>query len=80
MAVNERLTRAKTRLDAYYNAEIAILSGQEYRIGTRSLTRADLGEVREAIKELEALITELEYQAQKGGGKRRAYRITLRDL
>lgn len=79
MAVSDRLEKAKTRLDAYYEAELAVLAGQEYRIGTRSLTRADLQEIRKAIKELENLVDELE-AATNGKGRRKAYRITPRDL
>jgi hypothetical protein len=76
---NVRLMQAKERLKAYYEAELAILSGQEYKIGTRSLKRADLGEIRRAIKDLEQVCDELEAKA-KIGARRRAFRITPRDL
>lgn len=79
MAVNDRLTMAKQRLEAYYKAEIAVLSSQEYKIGTNTLTRADLSEIRKTIKELENMVSELEAVAA-GKGHRRAYRITPRDL
>lgn len=79
MAGNERLSKAKERLNAYYKAEMAVLSGQNYKIGTKSLTRANLAEIRQAIKELENLCSELEYK-EKSGGRRKAYRITPRDL
>lgn len=79
MAENERLSKAKERLKAYYRAELAVLSGQNYKIGTKSLTRANLAEIRKAIKELENLCSELEFK-EKSGGRRRAYRITPRDL
>lgn len=79
MSVSDRLAKAKERLNAYYEAELAVLSGQSYKIGTRSMTRADLGEIRRAIKDLENLVAELEAQAA-GGGPRRAFRITPRDL
>jgi coenzyme F420-reducing hydrogenase delta subunit len=72
---NDRLTKAKERLNMYYEAEIAVLTGQEYRIGTRSMKRADLAEIRSAITELEKQVKEL-----GSGGKRKAYRITPRDL
>lgn len=77
--VNERLAKARERLNAYYEAELAVLSGQSYTIGSRSLTRANLSEIRDAIKELEQQVRELETIAS-GGGHRRAYRITPRDL
>jgi len=77
--VNERLAKARERLKAYYDAELAVLSGQSYTIGSRSLTRANLSEIRNAIKELERQARELEAIAL-GGGHRKAYRITPRDL
>ena len=76
---SERLTQARLRLTAYYEAELAVLSGQAYTIGSRSLTRANLAEIRNAIKELEQQVRELKSIAS-GGGHRRAYRITPRDL
>jgi hypothetical protein len=76
---SERLQKAKARLDAYYEAELAALSGQEYKIGGRSLRRADLVEIRAAIKNLENQVDELT-SADAGKGRRRAYRITPRDL
>lgn len=76
---NERLLKAKERLSAYYEAELAILSGQSYTIGTRSLTRANLAFVRDQIDSLETQVEELKSMAE-GKGRRRAYRITPRDL
>ena len=76
---NERLEKAKARLDAYYEAELAVLSGQEYRIGSRTMRRADLSEIRAAIKELESQVAELT-AVESGGGRRKSYRITPRDL
>lgn len=52
---NERLDKVKERLDVYYEAEVAVLSSQSYKMGTRELTRADLGEIRKAINDLENL-------------------------
>lgn len=71
----ERVEKIKERLTAYYEAELAVLSGQEYTIGTRRLRRADLPEIRKAIKDLE-----IAHSEAKGAGRRRAYRITPRDL
>ena len=43
------------RLKQYLEAEKAILvGGQSYRIGNRTLTRADLAEIRSEIKSLVA--------------------------
>lgn len=75
---SQRTLTAKNRLQAYYDAEIAILSGQEYKIGTRQLKRADLQVIRDTIKQLEIQVAQ--YEAMDAGkGPRRAIRITPRD-
>jgi len=74
-----RLTMTKERLNQYYDAEKAILAGQEYRIGTRSLKRADLTAVQDMIKELEKTVDELE-KKEVTGASRKSYRIVIRDL
>ncbi|WP_273321246.1 DUF6148 family protein [Vallitalea guaymasensis] len=79
MANNERLSKAKERLNAYYDAELAILSGQEYKMGSKSLKRADLAQIRESIRELEKAVDELKFK-EKTGARRRSFRVTLRDL
>lgn len=79
MAISDRLNRAKERLNAYYEAELKVLAGQEYRMGTKSLTRADLGEIRRAIANLEDLVAELEAQAA-GKGRRKVFGIIPRDV
>lgn len=77
--LEERLQKAKDRLNAYYEAELAVLAGQEYRIGTRILRRADLAEIRAAINELEKLVHQLEAQLS-GSTAARARRVVLRDI
>jgi hypothetical protein len=79
MTVSERLTRAKERLNAYYEAELKVLAGQEYRMGTRTLTRANLAEIRRGIGNLEGLVAELEAQAA-GKGRRKVIGIIPRDI
>jgi hypothetical protein len=76
---SERLIKAQERLNAYYAAELAVLSGQEYKLGSRSLVRADLAEIRKSISDLENFVDELK-SVDNGTGKRRAFRITPRDL
>lgn len=71
----ERLERAKRRLDLYYRAEAAILTGQEYSIGSRKLRRADLGDVQSMIKSLENEVKSLE-----AGGKSKAIRAVPLDI
>jgi hypothetical protein len=79
--LQSRLDSTKRRLDLYYAAEEAVLSGQEYRIGSRSLRRADLNEIRSTISQLENKCDELQTQIESNGkGSRRAFRITPRDL
>lgn len=75
----DRLLKAKERLNAYYEAELAVLAGQEYRIGTRTMVRADLSEIRKAISELEKLVQLLE-ASQSGDTSARARRVVLRDI
>lgn len=75
----DRLQKAKDRIAAYYEAEMAVLTGQEYRIGTRTLRRADLKEIRSAINELEKLVHRLEAQAN-GDTTARVRRVVIRDI
>lgn len=72
----ERLERYKKQLTMYYEAEETVLLNQEYKIGTRSLRRADLSTIRAAIKDLERQIESLE----AGGGKNKAFRLLPRDI
>lgn len=65
----ERLDRTKRRLELYYKAEEAILTGQEYTIGTKRLRRADLEDVQAMIKQLEN-----EVESLQASGKNRALR------
>lgn len=44
------LETAQMHLNSWLAAELAISTGQSYTIGTRSLTRANLKDVREAIQ------------------------------
>jgi hypothetical protein len=79
--LQSRLDSTKRRLDLYYAAENAVLSGQEYSIGSRRLKRADLNEIRSTISQLENKCDELQTQIDNNGkGSRKAFRVTLRDL
>ena len=62
-----RIERVKKSLDMYYEAELAVLSAQSYSVGSRSLTRANLSEIRAAIKEYENLLENLENQLNGRG-------------
>lgn len=74
--VEEKIRRVKVRLDIYYEAEEKILHAKEYRIGSRSLTRADLDDVQEEIKKLE---TELDALESRGTTKRRVRNVIFKD-
>ncbi len=72
-SVQEKIESLQKRLELYYKAEEKILSGQSYTIGSRSLTRADLGRVQDMIDGLEAKISCLK---SRGTEKRRVVRVT----
>ena len=58
--IKKRIERLKTSLEKYYEAEITLVEGgQQYSLGSRSLTRANLSEVRRAIVDLEKQIDRL---------------------
>lgn len=53
------LQQAETQLAAYLAAETAVLSSQSYTVGGRSLTRADLAEIRAGIDTWNARVVQL---------------------
>lgn len=69
------LETAKTHLQSWLDAELAIATGQSYKIGSRELRRADLKEVRKAI-----VFWRNEVSRLSGRGNRRVMRIVPRDL
>lgn len=73
------LKEAKEHLAIWLKAEAEIATSQSYTIGTRSLTRANLKEVREQIKFWQNKVAELEGAAAKRG-RNRIYRAVPRDL
>ena len=70
---------AQKHLDAWLEAELACTTNQSYTIGSRTLTRADLAEIRNTIKYWAGMVTKLE-AARKYGGRNRTMRIMPRDL
>lgn len=68
------LQEAKNHLNAWLAAELEIATSQSYRIGTRTLTRANLNEVREQVKYWEQKVQQLERK-----GRNRVYRAVPRD-
>lgn len=69
---------AQKHLDAWLEAELSCTTNQSYTIGSRTLTRADLAEIRNTIKYWAGIVT-LE-TAKKYGGRNRTMRIMPRDL
>lgn len=57
------LQDAETQLAAYLAAERAVLASQSYTIGGRSLTRADLAEIRSGIDSWNSRVVQLSRSA-----------------
>lgn len=68
--------QARERLDMWLKAEEGVSTSQEYRIGTRTLRRADLKEIREQILFWKRQLDQLE--GGRGGGAR-VMRLVPRD-
>lgn len=68
------LERAKLHLQSWLDAELAVSTGQSYSIGSRSLTRASLSEIRKQITYWRNEVDKL------SGRGRRAKRFVPRDL
>lgn len=70
---------AKKHLDAWLEAEMAVTSAQSYTIGSRTMTKANLGEIQKAIEYWQGKVNALE-NAAKYGGRNRVRRAVPRDL
>lgn len=73
------LETAQRHLDAWLEAELTCTTNQSYTIGSRTLTRADLAEIRNTIKYWAGIVDKLETE-KKYGGRNRVKRIMPRDL
>jgi hypothetical protein len=60
------LVTAQTQLDAYLAAETAILNGQDYTIGNRRLTRANLETVQQGITLWNQRVQDLTARQRRG--------------
>lgn len=69
----------KQKLITWLDAEEAIATGQSYQIGNRTLTRADLKQVREQMEYWAGKLAQAEAE-EKQGGRNRAYRAVIRDV
>ena len=52
-------------IEVYRKAEIAVLTGKSYKIGTRELVREDLSEIRKARPNWEAELDKLNNNRRK---------------
>lgn len=77
MASGWTLEVARTHLNAYLEADLALATGKSYRIGSRNLTRIDVQEVKERIQFWSNEVERLEAGRKKGIS---AYRAVIRDL
>lgn len=69
----------KQRLALWLEAEAAIATGQRYQIEGRSLTRADLYDVRKELEYWAGKLAEAENE-ERNGGYIRAFHIVPRDV
>ena len=73
------LEAAQKHLDVWLEAEMTVATGQSYTIGSRTLTRANLTEIRNAIEYWNGKVQKLE-NIQRKGGRNRIKRVVIRDL
>ena len=73
------LETAQKHLDVWLEAEMTVATGQSYTIGSRTLTRANLTEIRNAIEYWNGKVQKLE-NIQRKGGRNRIKRVVIRDL
>ncbi len=79
MKAKTPLARAQEHLAAWLEAELEVTTHQSYAIGSRSLTRANLGEIRRQIQFWQNEVARLENVARQGG-RNRVLRAVPRDL
>ena len=79
MANGISLEIAKKHLDAWLTAELEVTTHQSYTIGSRSLTKANLSEIRKQIEFWQDQVAQLE-NIEKRGGRNRVFRAVPRDL
>lgn len=72
------LEKANEHLNAWLDAEMAVSTGQSYKIGSRELKRADLKEIRESIKFWQGKVQLLTTPGRRA--KSRVMRVIPRDL
>ncbi|MBU5438300.1 hypothetical protein KQI42_09785 [Tissierella sp. MSJ-40] len=73
------LETAKRHLQAWLEAELEVTTHQSYTIGTRSLTKANLSEIRKQIQFWQNEVAKLE-NIEKRRGRNRVIQVIPRDL
>lgn len=73
------LETAQHHLDAWLEAELSITTGQSYTLRGRTLTRANLTEIRNSIDYWNKKVHALD-NAKKTGGRNRVRCVVPRDL
>lgn len=73
------LERARIHLNAWLDAELKVTNGQNYSIGSRSLTYANISEIRKQIDYWSNQVANLEVLAS-GRRNSRSRRFIPRDL
>lgn len=73
------LKTAQKHLDAWLEAEMAVTNAQSYTIGSRTLTKANLTEIRNSIEYWAGKVAQME-NLQKNRGRNRIKRVVPRDL
>lgn len=76
---NARLATARKHLEAWLTAELEVTTHQSYTIGSRSLTKANLSEIRKQIEFWQNEISKLE-NLEKRRGRNRITQAIPRDL
>ncbi len=74
------LETARKHLDAWLEAELAVINGQEYTIGSRTLRRANLADIQAQIKFWKSEVQKAEAAESGKGGRGRIYRVVPRDV
>lgn len=74
------IEEARDMLKSWLEAERAVTTGQSYKIGTQSLTRANLSEIAARIKYWRGQVEELEAQEDGNSGSIRVFRAVPRDF
>lgn len=72
------LAQAQEHLEMWLEAELEVTTSQSYQLGSRSLTRANLKEIRETIDYWQKKVNDL--LAARNGGRNKVRRGVPRDL